>query len=415
MATLLATLRSQPSWVKALLLALFCLVLGLILQIRTHVLTPADPGWVNPYDHHKYVHMAEVPLGSFHIAPSCWRIGVPLLVKMLPFPVLTGFRLQTFGFIVLTAILLYYVLMAAGYLEVEAFLGVMMFWSYGAANKLLLGSPYAPDPAIFAITAAALYFLLKEQDILLALTLVLGATVKETIILVIPLIYTIRAQRMIDVRLMIRTVLVGLPSLLVLQAIKHWISAYNDVESYVAEMGPQLSLVHLGTAKFSVMDGLQRVMAFRLHEESIVNMFRDLTFGNVGILWILPFFALRPASSPNVSIARSSNLMLLLRFLPFLALTYFGWFMALNADRRFAYAFPFWIMLSINGVRSLADALKIDMIWFIALFFFQYLLNLQQPLTVFVPVDLAIGMFLVTLGILYTFRDRLEPPTSVIR
>lgn len=406
---IVANVRAKPVWFKALLLTLFCLFLGLILQFRTHTLTPDDAAaWAKPYDHHKYIYMAEHPVGSFHIAPANSRIGVPLLVKELPLPTLTGFRVQTFVFIVLTAILFYFVLLAAGYSDILALLGFVMFWSYGAATKLLFAGPYSPDPASFAITVAALYFLLKEQDLALTLTLFLGAFVKETIVLVIPLVYTIRTQRLIDTRLLIRAALIALPPVAVLVCLHFWIPTYNDVESYVAQMGPQLTEVHLGTATYSFVDALQRVTSFRLHSESPVNMFRELTFESVGLLWVLPFFALKYPSK-STSIAGSSNWILLLRFLPFLALTYLGWLVALNADRRFAYAFPFWIMLSLNGVRALAAALQIEIIWFIPLFLFQYLLNLLQPLTTVLPVDLALGTFLISLGLLHSFRDRLEP------
>ena len=402
-------LTVQPAWVRGLLLTLFCILMALILLSRTHVLTPQSSDWAAPYDHHKYIYMAEHPVGSFHIAPPCWRIAVPLLVKELPFNTLTGFRLQTFAFLVTTAVLLYYVLLAAGYPELEAFLGVLMFWSYGAATKLLLADPYSPDPASFAISTAALYFLLKDRDILLALTLVLGVTVKETVVLIIPLVYTIRASRAIDLRLLMRTVVIGSPVLLVFVITRLWIPPYNDVQSYVRQIGPPLSQVHLGTATFGFLDALHRVTAARLLETP-VNIVRDLTYGSVGILWILPFFALwsiRPCSiASKAEIARSPNLMLLVRFFPFLALTYLGYFMALNVDRRFAYAFPFWIMMSLNGVRSLASNLNIHIVWFVPIFLFQYVLNLIQPLTAAVPVDIAMGALLITVGLLFSFRDR---------
>jgi hypothetical protein len=176
-------------------------------------------------------------------------------------------------------------------------------------------------------------------------------------------------------------------------------------------VGPQLTQVHLGTSKFSFVDALHRVTSARLRETP-VNILRDLSFGSVGILWLLPFFALRTTvravTCTNADgIACSPNLVLLARFLPFLILTYLGWFMALNTDRRFAYAFPFWIMMNLNSKRSLAVGWNIDIVWFIPVFFIQYLLNLLQPLTPAVPVDIAIGTFIISLSILCSFKDRL--------
>ena len=357
-------------------------------------------------------YMAEHPLGSFHIAPPAWRIAVPLLVRVLPLDTLTAFRIQTLMFLICTGVLLYYTLLAAGYPGTEALLGLIMFWSYGAATKLLLGEPYTPDPASFALSLAALYFLFKDHDLLLATALAAGVCVKETSVLVIPLVYTIRARQLFDVRLMVRTILVALPSLVILVAIRDWIAPYNDVPSYIEQLGTQLTQVQLGTTRFGFMDSLRLVTHFRL-QDTAVNNFRDLTFGNVGLLWLLPFFAMRSPAPPGDfqdtnRLSARSNFSLALRFAPFLALTYFGWFMALNADRRFAFAFPFWIMMSLNGVRSLAASWEINIEWFIPIFLFQYFLNLLQPRTPSVPVDIALGMFLLTLGVLFCFREQLR-------
>jgi hypothetical protein len=408
LGTLLRDFEARPQWMRALLLAAVCLLLTFVLSVRTSVFTPNSPDWSQPYDHHKYIYMAEQPVGSFHINPTCWRIAVPLLVGELPLPTLTGFRVQTFVFIALTGLLLYFVLQAAGYSTASALLGIVMFYAYGPATKLLLADPYSPDPASFVFSLAALYFLLKERDIPLALTLALGVTVKETIVLLIPLIYTIRAQRVLDWRLFSRTILVALPALAVLFAIRAWIPAYNTVDSYVAQMGHQLSDVHLGTAIFNFRDAFGRVMAFRL-QDTPVNILRELTFGSVGLLWVLPFFGMRAVASGERTLARSSNLRLLVRFLPFLGITYLGWFVALNTDRRLASAFPIWIMLSLNGVRSIAAGLNIDVMWFLPAFLVQYFLNLLHPLTPTVPFDLSAAVFLISLGALFSLRDRLRP------
>jgi len=413
-SNLLTRMLDRPRFPATVIcVAACCLVFTVLLVLRTKVLDPSDPvRWANPYDHHKYIYLAQHPVGSFHINPPCWRIAVPFLVGLLPAPTITAYKIQASVLVVATGVLLYVFLhRAAGYTAGESFLGLVLYYSYGPATKLMIQGPYSPDPAIFTILVIALLCLYRRHDVLLAITLTTGAAVKETIILLIPLIYTIRATRLIDIRLLVRTVLIGAPALAVLLTIRSLIPAYNDVDSYVSQTGPQLTQVHLGTAKFSYRDALQRVTRARL-QDTPVNIVRDLTYGSVGLLWLLPFFALahrepatRDASPPSP--AASSNSELLFRFLPFFALTYFGWFLALNTDRRFAFAFPFLIMMGLNGLKHLAGGWNLNVLWFVPVFLLQYLLNLLQPQAPAVPFDVTAATFLLCLGLLYSFRERL--------
>ena len=400
-------LEGRTYWRLAVLIGL-CATLTGVLLFRTAVIQPGSDDWNKPWDHHKYVYMAEHPLGAFHIAPTSGRIGIPYLAGKLPLPLLQAFQIQNFLFMVSLGVFFYYVLRAAGYRAMEAWLGLLMLYSYGPATKLLLGNPYHPDAASFAITTAALYFLLSRQTVLLMLTLTMGALVKETMIMVIPLIYTLQAQRWIDVRLLLRTAVVGLPAVAVLAAIQTWIPTYNQQPSYIAEIGPRLAEVHLGSSTADFFGAVRLVMGFRL-QQSPVNMVRSLTWMSVGILWLLPFFGLRSLKPGRATdpLAQCSTPMLMIRFLPFLALTCIGWAMALNEDRRFAYAFPFWIMAGINSLRELGRSWGIPMEWFLLVFGIQYGLNLLQPATPTVPFDIAAAVFALCLGIMFSFRDRL--------
>ncbi|MCC6392555.1 MAG: hypothetical protein IT167_18285 [Bryobacterales bacterium] len=359
--------------------------------------------------------MAEHPLGSFHINPPCWRIAVPFLVGLLPLPTVTAYKVQALVFVTATGVLLFLFLhRAAGYCPTEAFLGLILYYAYGPATKLLIQGPYSPDPASFTILVCALWCLYLRKDMLLAVILAAGVAVKETTVLVIPLIYTIRANRLADLKLLLRTACVAAPALAVLFTIRSLIPAFNGVDDYVSQLGPALTQVHLGITKFDhdsyFLDAIQRVLRFRF-QQTPINIVRDLTFGSIGLLFVLPFFALVPKRTTHslpdhhTPSACCSNRELLLRFLPFLAGCLLGWLVALNSDRRFAYAFPFLIVLSLNGIRTLALALGINSRWFIPVFLLQYIFNLLQPHTTTVPFDLAAAAFLVCLGLLLSFRD----------
>lgn len=385
-----------PSWRNLVLILAVSLFFTTLLNWRTSTLMPGTDIWELPYDHHKYIHMAEAPLGSFHINPACWRLAVPLLVQSLPFEPVVGFRIVTFLAIVFTGFALY-VLFRIGLRsnEVTALLSMSLYFAYGSANKLLLGGPYSPDAVSHLLTIVALYFIVRKQDLPLALTLALSATVKETVILVIPLIYTIRASRFVDWKLAIRTAVVALPCFIILAAIRLAIPAWNDNAAYVESIGPQLSQVHVGTATHNYFDALQRISAYRFETQSPINIIRELTWGSGGLFFILPLLAIR------------ENLVNLLRFAPFLGLTYYGWLMALNFNRRLGAAFPLLIFMAVITLRSWSSSWNIRLVAFIPLFIVQYLLNLMQPVTAEVPFDYAAGVFLLSLGVIYSFREKL--------
>jgi hypothetical protein len=54
------------------------LVLTLIIFSRTELFIESHQDFIKPWDHHKYIFMAQHPM-QFHIAPFCWRIVQLLL------------------------------------------------------------------------------------------------------------------------------------------------------------------------------------------------------------------------------------------------------------------------------------------------------------------------------------------------
>ena len=78
---------------------LFVVVLALTggLWCRTSLLTADHPWFSEPWDHHKYIYMATHGLFELRVAPFCWRIGLPTLVKALPLPVEAAFMLVAFS------------------------------------------------------------------------------------------------------------------------------------------------------------------------------------------------------------------------------------------------------------------------------------------------------------------------------
>src|SRR5579863_3497139 len=161
------TADSKPRvhWSEALLVFFLCFAVTVAIRYRTELFGPADPHWNDPIDHFKYEYIAEHPLGSFHIQPSCWRIGVPLLVRLLPFSTYRSFELLGILFLGLTGGLIYLWLRAIPSPRDEAILGVLMFYSLGPAVKLLIRDVESPDPASYFFIALAIYAIYRENDL----------------------------------------------------------------------------------------------------------------------------------------------------------------------------------------------------------------------------------------------------------
>lgn len=121
----LPLVKGRKELIAVLILAVILtgLIAGVML-IRGNLLTPGHPDFSEPWDHHKYIHMAtESPVG-FHIAPFCRRIFVPALAKLLPFGLQCNFFLIAFVSICLTGVTVYYLAKKSTSSLVYGFIGM---------------------------------------------------------------------------------------------------------------------------------------------------------------------------------------------------------------------------------------------------------------------------------------------------
>jgi hypothetical protein len=95
-----------------------------------------DPNFPKPWDHHKYIEVAQNNILNFHSAPFCWRIGVPLLVKLLPFNIFWNFLIISFMGVWFTGVVTYYLAKILFLTRTYSFLAMIMFYSLGWAYKL---------------------------------------------------------------------------------------------------------------------------------------------------------------------------------------------------------------------------------------------------------------------------------------
>jgi len=235
------------------------------------------------------------------------------------------------------------------------------------------------------------------KDVLFASLLLLGASIKETGLLAGPLYYSLQARRWVDWKLGIRTAAVMVPAVVFTVIVRTMIPAWNDNDAYTTMLGPNLSWVNEGTARYDV------ATAFRLNmklysQASPINLLRLFTYNSIGLLLFLPLFAWR------------ENRDLLLRWAPYVLPILASLLIALNADRRLGSMLFLLLPMSIIGSKHLGAALGIPFHWWIGIFGLQFALNLLQPLTAILPFDLAAAAFLGSVALAWNFRPRVPDP-----
>jgi len=205
---------------RLLAVALAALLLTSALYLRTDPLDSTHPRYAHPGDWHKYVHMAEHNPFDFHIAPYAWRVGEPALVKILPGSTAFGFALITFLSIWFNGVMIFLLARAFGFSGTAAWLGVALYFSVGWATKMMFYYCQLVDPfSLLFITAAFLAAKLKRPLWFIIIT-ALGVSVKESVIFVLPLYYSLNAARRADSRLLVRTLLLALPAVAVYAGIR---------------------------------------------------------------------------------------------------------------------------------------------------------------------------------------------------
>lgn len=139
---------------------LLSFVLTAVIFFRTDFLIQSHPDFAKPWDHHKYIYMAEHPF-QFHVPPFCWRILYPLCAYLLPFSLQTSFLVLSFISVWFSGILLFFLLTKLDLTPPTSIIGMLMFYSSSWATKWLLFDFWIPDGMylLLLILLLFLYFL----------------------------------------------------------------------------------------------------------------------------------------------------------------------------------------------------------------------------------------------------------------
>jgi hypothetical protein len=156
-----------------------------------------------------YARIARHPAGP-HNFPYAFRIGLPYLVHVLPFS-------QSFSWALMA--LLAAGVAAGGLFALMREFGVGQRLASGLAVGFVISPPLlvvflrngieVDAAAIMVITLGCL-FIVRRQSVALAITLLLGATIHEACLFLIPLAYAVWAERLIDAQALRDLALVAL-------------------------------------------------------------------------------------------------------------------------------------------------------------------------------------------------------------
>jgi len=178
-------------WRRTLWVGLLCAAVAV--AVNTIMLHQVGYSGDEPY----YARMAAHPAGP-HNFPYAFRVGVPGLVRLLPFD-------PSFAFIAIA--LTAAALAAAALFALLGEFGIAPGLAGGLAVGFVVSPPLlvtflrngiSVDPVTIMIITLGALFIVRRRRVALALTLLAGVTVHESCLYVIPLAYAVWARRPFD-------------------------------------------------------------------------------------------------------------------------------------------------------------------------------------------------------------------------
>lgn len=143
-------------------------------------------------------------------APHCARILEPLIVRILPFDLVTGFYITTFAAVSLSGFLLFFVTRELGFSVSESAVGIVLFHTLGLATTRAMFDIYMVDSAAYVFILAAILLALRKQFWPFVIVITVGVLANERLLLVVPLYYTLSNEDLIDLESAKKTILVGI-------------------------------------------------------------------------------------------------------------------------------------------------------------------------------------------------------------
>lgn len=176
-----------------------------------------------------YERMAIHPF-AVHTFPFGYRIGLPLLVHVLPFGTTTSFRLLAWIAAGGAAAFAYLLMRELGSnASVAAALAVLMCISPPFLVVVIRQGRNTDIATVFFMMAAS-YFVVRRAYWQLAVTLLIGAVVREAVLFVVPLAYAVWAERPLDRRAATQAITVGAPAIAAYAGIRLGVNTVGEAQ-----------------------------------------------------------------------------------------------------------------------------------------------------------------------------------------
>jgi len=308
-----------------------------------------------PYDHQKYIYMAQHNPLDFHIAPFCWRFLNSLFASRLPFSVDTNFLVLVLVEILLTAVMVYFMLKAAGFGQIVSLTGLFLYWGLTQATKGPLSMIWLCDPLTHLFIVTTVYLILIKRPVWAALLLAFGCLSKEVVVLGVPLYYLLTAERIFDWKQLRRGILFGLPAVAVFVGMRVLIPDMGSNPAYTNTLPREVASAYNGGLGYGYWESAKVMVSWKLRDSPGWAL-RAMSVNTFGVLLLLPLFAIR------------ENRVTALRWAPFVAAVYLSMLVFSGSyERPLVICFPPVLMMGLNGLERLRSLTGVSPRWALAL------------------------------------------------
>lgn len=330
----------RPWWHDRALLGVVggAVLVLLALAAQVDVLDEAHRNWNKPWDHQKYRHMADHPL-ELRLSPFGWRVLGPLLVTVIPVANDLAFRIVSLTALGGTAVVVFLLGRRTGFSDAAAACGSFVYLGTWWSTGYLVYNPWLPDALTFLIVGLLALLALDRRGWQFAVLLAVGVLVKEQVLLVVPLWWTL-SRRPWSWRPLLQTGALLVPALVVMACVRAGLPAENADPGHASDLGLELNA-------YDRLPQDQQILFEKFGRErlrSFPGEIRDWTAGVFGVWPLLGLVDWRRCGS------------VLLRWSPFLVGVYAQPLMASNTHRLVALAFPVAMLLVAGGVDRLRTA-----------------------------------------------------------
>jgi hypothetical protein len=298
-----------------------------------HGISPEDV-----LDGRKYLYMADGNIGSFHIAPFCWRIGTPFLAWVSPLPDPLDFQVLGFLSLLISVYIGFKIAkLLSGRFDI-ALAAALWLATTGVVFHRSAGWMALVDPLSILVFSLALWFSFRAKPWAFIVVVVLGVLFKESALAAAPIYYLVNARKVIDFRTILPSLIGGIAALALHVFVRNSIPAMNGIAGYEAQLDPDLLLAG---GVYDASNLWNQIGISRLHRIWELPILWGQAYGLMSILIVLGIY-LKPT--------------VLKILLPLTALLSLQLFFASDTHRLLSVGFPFMIVAIVPAISRIVDS-----------------------------------------------------------